>query len=355
MGTDSSVQQDTSIKATALLMWLDDALQRGLLDSPASDLPASLDRSNLVAILDFSTMASSKNIPNFSTKHLLVAALAASAACSVQAAGSNSSTSGDHATFGDITSGSGKCVTGNPNKGGVTRNQVDWVWENTMSKYIPDFKNLIFDQLAASNGKLSYCVRWDNEKPLTKATASKFQAVLEKQINHWNRWLVGYECWPYDHIDVDIVGYAVKDKSIMDWSDDSLGPIYEGILDGEGSPKCPDECYKHGHGDKSGCKGKPFDLTLWPSTSAGENAFGTGGDWGQRIEVNHFLEYLDKEQQMTLLHEIGHGFGLPEMYLDENKPSGFPTCVMDEDAVLTDADGWLLRSILENIKSRYNF
>ncbi|ETN09924.1 hypothetical protein PPTG_22857 [Phytophthora nicotianae INRA-310] len=317
MGTDSSVQQDTSIKATALLMWLDDALQRGLLDSPASDLPASLDRSNLVAILDFSTMASSKNIPNFSTKHLLVAALAASAACSVQAAGSNSSTSGDHATFGDITSGSGKCVTGNPNKGGVTRNQVDWVWENTMSKYIPDFKNLIFDQLAASNGKLSYCVRWDNEKPLTKATASKFQAVLEKQINHWNRWL--------------------------------------GILDGEGSPKCPDECYKHGRGDKSGCKGKPFDLTLWPSTSAGENAFGTGGDWGQRIEVNHFLEYLDKEQQMTLLHEIGHGFGLPEMYLDENKPSGFPTCVMDEDAVLTDADGWLLRSILENIKSRYNF
>ncbi|EEY70168.1 uncharacterized protein PITG_19088 [Phytophthora infestans T30-4] len=196
-----------------------------------------------------------------------------------------------------------------------------------MSKNIPDFKNLIFDQLAASKGKLSYCVRWDNENPLTKVTASKFQSVLEKQINHWNRWLVGYECWPYDHIDVDIVGYAVKDKSIMDWSDNSLGPIYEGILDGEGSPKCPDECYKHGRGDTSGCKNKPFDLTLWPSTSAGENAFGTGGDWGQRIE----------------------------MYLGENKPSGFPTCVMDEDEVLTDADGWLLRIILENIKSRYSF
>ncbi|KAI9994503.1 hypothetical protein PInf_011138 [Phytophthora infestans] len=237
-------------------------------------------------------MSSSKNNSPFSTKQLAVAVLAASAACGVQAAGSNNSTSGDHATFGDITSGTGKCVTGNPNKGGVTRDQVNWVWENTMSKNIPDFKNLIFDQLAASKGKLSYC------------------SVLEKQINHWNRWLVGYECWPYDHIDVDIVGYAVKDKSIMDWSDNSLGPIYEGILDGEGSPKCPDECYKHGRGDTSGCKNKPFDLTLWPSTSAGENAFGTGGDWGQRIEVNHFLEYLDKEDQMTLLHEIGRWFRL---------------------------------------------
>ncbi|KAG3118127.1 hypothetical protein PI124_g3715 [Phytophthora idaei] len=202
-----------------------------------------------------------------------------------------------------------------------------------MSKDVPEFKNLIFDQLVTNKGKLSYCVRWDNEKSLTKATASKFQAVLEKQINVWNRWLAGYECWPYNHI----VGYAVKDKSIMGWSDDSLDTIYEGILDGEGSPKCPDECYKHqgqaASADTSGCKGKPFDLTL----------------------LNHFLEYLDKEEQMTLLHEMGHGFGLPEMYVAENKPSGYPTCVMDEDEMLTDGDGWLVRSILENIKSRYDF
>ncbi|KAI9994336.1 hypothetical protein PInf_010942 [Phytophthora infestans] len=283
-------------------------------------------------------MALSTNSKRISDKQLFVTALAASVAASSEAAGSSNSSSANHATFGDITSGSGKCVTGNPNKGGVTRNQVDWVWKNTMSKYVPDFKNLIFDQLVTNKGKLSYC------------------AVLEQQINLWNHWLAGYECWPFNHINVDIVGCAVKDKSIMDWSDDSLGTIYEGILDGEGSPKCPDECYsRQGQTDTSGCKGKPFNMSLWPSTSVGEGAVGTGGDWGQRIEVNHFLEYLDKEHQMTLLHEMGHGFGLPEMYVAENKPSGYPTCVMDENFSLTDGDGWLLRSILENIKSRYKF
>ncbi|KAE9115515.1 hypothetical protein PF005_g22870 [Phytophthora fragariae] len=58
---------------------------------------------------------------------------------------------------------------------------------------------------------------------------------------------------------------------------------------------------------------------------------------------------------MVLLHEIGHGFGLPEMYVAENKPAGYPANVMDESFTLTDGDGWLLRSVLENIKSRYNF
>ncbi|KAE9330899.1 hypothetical protein PF008_g6070, partial [Phytophthora fragariae] len=32
-----------------------------------------------------------------------------------------------------------------------------------------------------------------------------------------------------------------------------------------------------------------------------------------------------------------------------------PANVMDESFTLTDGDGWLLRSVLENIKSRYNF
>ncbi|ETM40303.1 hypothetical protein L914_13712 [Phytophthora nicotianae] len=304
-------------------------------------------------------MAPSTNNSLFSTKNLFVAALTALVACRVHAVEGNNSTSVDHATFGDITSGSGKCVTGNPNKGGVTRDQVDWVWENTISKYVPQFNNLIFDQLVTNKGKLNYCVRWDNDLPLTKATASKFQAMLEKQINLWNHWLVGYGCWPYDHIDIDIVGYAVKDKSIMDWSDDSLGTIYEGLLDAEGSPKCPDECYKHQNqaasADTSGCKGNPFDMSLWPSTIPGENAAGTGGDWGQRVQVNDMLNTMDQEQMRVLLHEIGHGFGLPEMYLNENKPSDYPVCVMDGEFSLTDGDGWLLRSILENIKSRYNF
>ncbi|KAF4134116.1 putative metallopeptidase [Phytophthora infestans] len=294
-----------------------------------------------------------------STKHLLTSTLMALAACSTtHAAVANTTSSVDHATFGDITSGSSKCVIGSPNTGGVTREQIDWVWENTMKEYVttPAFQNLIFDQLVNNKGKLSYCVRWENDKKLTKAVASKFQAMIEQQINLWNRWLVGYNCCPIDKIDITVVGFAVRDKSIMDWDDDSLMTIYEGVLDQEGNPQCPDDCYKHrgqaANADTSGCKGEPFDMSLWPSTSPGENAVGTGGDWGQRIEVNHFLDNLDQEQQMTMLHEIGHGFGLPEMYVSANKPADYPECVMDEGATMTDGDGWLLRSILENIRSR---
>ncbi|KAJ8524090.1 hypothetical protein ON010_g17028 [Phytophthora cinnamomi] len=271
---------------------------------------------------------------------------------------SNSTSSGDHASFGKVTSGSGKCVKGVPTTY-VTRADVDWVWKNTMESYVPQFKNLIFDQLVTNKGKLSYCVRWDNDQKLTKKVASKFEAMLEKQINLWNRWLVGYECWPINKIEISIVGYAVRDKSIMDWSDNSLGTIYEGILDAKGIPKCPDECYKHldqaASADTSGCKGKPFDMSLWPSTKPGEGAIGTGGDWGQRVEVNDMLATMDQSDMMVLLHEMGHGFGLPEMYVAKNKPAGYPSCVMDNDLKLTDGDGWLLRSVLENIKSRYSF
>ncbi|KAG6576360.1 neutral zinc metallopeptidase [Phytophthora cinnamomi] len=285
-------------------------------------------------------MASSAQPSPFSIKHLLLTALVAFVGSGAEAAG----VAGNHATFGKITSGSGKCITGDPTTY-VTRQDVNW------------------------QGKLSYCVRWDSKsRKLTKAVASKFQAMLEKQMNLWNRWLAGYECWPYDKISISVVGFAVYNKSSLDWSDDSLGTIYEGILDGAGSPQCPDECYKHlgqaASADTSGCKGQPFDMSLWPSEVHGADDIsptikagcdGAGGDWGQRVSVGDMLDNMDQEQMTVLLHEMGHGFGLPEMYVDENKPASFPACIMDESETLTDGDGWLLRSVLENIKSRYNF
>ena len=267
-------------------------------------------------------------------------------------------TSKDHATFGNITSAGGECITGDPNTY-VTRSDIDWIWKNVISKYALVFHNFIFDQLVTNNGSLSYCVRWDNDKKLTKVVASKFEAMLEKQINLWNDWLVGYNCWPIEKIKITVVGFAVRDKSIMDWNDDSLGTIYEGILDAEGSPMCPEECYKHKDwavsADTSACKNEPFDISLWPSTSSGGKDVSTGGDWGQRVEVNDMLKTMDYDQVPMVLHEMGIGFGLPEMSSDEYKRSIFPTCLMDRSSKLTDADGWLLRSILDNIRSRYDF
>lgn len=271
----------------------------------------------------------------------------------------STASSSKQATFGDVTSASGQCVMGNPNGEGLTREMVDEVWTRTMKDYIPPFKNLIFDQLITNQGKLSYCVRWDNDQKLTKAVASKFQEMLNRQMNLWHRWLVGYQCWPLEKVEITVVAFAVRDKSIMDWTDDSLGTIYEGVLDAEGSPQCPEECYKHqgqaDQADTSACKNEPFDMSLWPSTKPGEGAIGTGGDWGQRVEVNDMLKVMDEDEMLVLLHEIGHGFGLPEMYEAKNKPADYPPCVMDNNPTLTHGDGWLLRSVLEHIKSRFDF
>lgn len=164
------------------------------------------------------------------------------------------------ATFGDITSASGECVVGNPNAY-ISTKYVDWVWTNRMSKYVPDFKNYIFDQLVTNNGSLTYCVRWDSTNKLEKTMASKFEAMLNRQFKAWNEWLIGYDCWPFETIDVKIVGWATRDASLFDWSDDSLGTIYEGVKDADGVPQCPDDCYKHLNqatsSDTSACKGSP--------------------------------------------------------------------------------------------------
>ncbi|EGZ17429.1 neutral zinc metallopeptidase, partial [Phytophthora sojae] len=277
---------------------------------------------------------------------------------SIAQAPSTGNSSGAHATFGDVTSGSGKCVVGNPNAY-ISTKDVDWVWTQRMSKYVPEFKNYIFDQLVTNKGKLSYCVRWDSTNKLSKSVASKFEAMLNRQFKAWNEWLIGYDCWPFEQIDVKIVGWATRDASLFDWSDDSLGTIYSSEKDADGVPQCPEACYKHkdfaASADTSGCKGKPFDMSLWPTLGQGG---GAGGDWGQRVDAENMLASLDQEQLTIVAHEIGHGFGLPDFYETTDQPNeDFPVCVMKAGSsrTVTPGDGWMLRRVLEHIKSRYKF
>lgn len=270
---------------------------------------------------------------------------------------STSTTTAEHATFGTVTSADGACVVGDPAEY-ISAEYVDWVWEKRMSTYVPQFNNFISDQLHTNNGSLSYCVRWDSTESLTKDVASKFEAMLNRQFKAWNQWLIGYDCWPFEQIDVSVVGFAVRDKSLLDWSDDSLGKIYEGVLDADGIPQCPDACYKHlgqvASADTSACEGKPFDMSLWPTLGMGG---GAGGDWGQRVDAASMLSTIDQDQLVIVAHEIGHGFGLPDFYETTDKPADdFPACIMEAGAspTITPGDGWMLRRVYENIKSRYD-
>uniref|UniRef100_H3GN36 Neutral zinc metallopeptidase, Zn-binding site n=1 Tax=Phytophthora ramorum TaxID=164328 RepID=H3GN36_PHYRM len=281
----------------------------------------------------------------------------------------NSTSSGNHATFGTVTSKSGECVIGNPNAY-VSTADIDWIWENRIGPDAPtrdanwnvaDNKNWIMDHIVHNKGSLNYCVRWDSTKKLSKTVASKFKAMLERQYAAWNEWLIGYGCWPYDEIKVNLVGFAVKDASLLDWTDDSLGTITVGDLDSEGVPQCDQSCYRfydvglQTWTDTSSCKGEPFDLSLWPKQGL-EGGFGY--DWGQEVNLENMLSTVDEDQLVIVAHEIGHGFGLPDFYEDADKPNAqWPSCIMmaGSSMTVTPSDGWMLRRVLEHIKSRYNF
>ncbi|POM67855.1 Neutral zinc metallopeptidase, Zn-binding site, partial [Phytophthora palmivora] len=164
--------------------------------------------------------------------------------------------------------------------------------------------------------------------------------MLERQYAAWNHWLIGYDCWPYNEIKVNIVGFAVKEASLLDWTDDSLGTITVGSLDSDGVPQCDQSCYRfydNGPGswsDTSSCKGEPFDISLWPKQGL-EGGFGY--DWGQEVNLENMLSTIDEDQLVIVAHEIGHGFGLPDFYETEDKPNDqWPNCIMMAGSSMTE-------------------
>ncbi|MBF6235426.1 hypothetical protein IU473_29850 [Nocardia farcinica] len=67
---------------------------------------------------------------------------------------------------------------------------------------------------------------------------------------------------------------------------------------------------------------------------------------------------LDEDQLTIVAHEIGHGFGLPDFYEAPDKPNAqWPNCIMmaGSSPTVTDSDDWMLRRVLEHLKSRYKF
>ncbi|ETP42486.1 hypothetical protein F442_10608 [Phytophthora nicotianae P10297] len=250
-------------------------------------------------------------------------------------------------TFGKITSKAGECVVAEPTEY-ISKDYLNWVWQHrigpnsdTSSKSnwnVMDNKNWIMDHLVHNNGSLNYCVRWDTDSQLSKDVASKFHGILERHYNAWNN------------------------KTQFEWSDESMGTVYEGILDPtNGVPQCPDECYRFYDNvndqwsDTSNCKGEPFDVSLWLKEDI---PYGFGYDWGEEISLNNTLQNLYDKNLLFFAHEIGHGFGLPDFYGLEDKPAtDFPNCVMMAYSAITvtPGDGWMLRRVLDHVRDRYNF
>ncbi|MFC9424196.1 hypothetical protein [Streptomyces sp. NPDC056987] len=233
---------------------------------------------------------------------------------------------------------------------------LDEVWRHVESTY-PDlygFRNYGWDQVMANRGRIAYCVRWESDQPVSAQLRDEIHAALKRQSKKWTDTVAGFEGFPYAQVPVDIVGWAVKNRSTLQWTDNSVD-IYTNVLDGGGAPQCAPDCgrFFHQNGDYSKCPGgaaRHYDQSLWLTKGF---QGGAGGDWGQRIGSEYMVGARGQEDIHILEHEIGHTYGLDDFY--DWTPTGVGGFLMKAGSAtrITEFDQWMYRDFWRHLKSRY--
>lgn len=255
---------------------------------------------------------------------------------------------------------------------------ADWIWTNRIEReQSTKRRNTVFDQIVAGKGTINYVVKWQSYRTVTYEQRQQFETMLSTCINDWNDWLAGYENWPYQHIDVKIVGWAVIDKScLLDLHDDETvytdTKYYDAQYDTtngrdtipDKEPYAPSALSRFDHFAETGYAypgglDKRFDMYMW-ATQGFPDIGGCGGDWGQRLSDTAYLGMLGNNSLHVLEHEIGHGFGMTDFYGGEGESDGFPPggfpggensiMMAGSAAKITKFDGWMLRYMWTKIK-----
>lgn len=233
------------------------------------------------------------------------------------------------------------------------------VWAHQESTYnngnLYGFRNYGWDQVMANRGSLNYCVRWDSSAPVTAAQRDQIHTALARQVKKWMDVMAGHNGWPYSDVPVRVVGWAVRDRATLQWSDSSVDIYVNNIR--ENAPQCSEPCgrFFHQDGNYSGCPGgaaRHYDMSLWLTAGMGG---GAGGDWGQRIGSEYMVANLGSDSIHILLHELGHSFGLDDFY--DWTPTGVCCFIMKAGSAstITDFDRWMLRDWWRHLKSRYGY
>lgn len=259
------------------------------------------------------------------------------------------------------------------------RYAADWIWDNRIAvEKSTERRNTIFDQIVAGDGTINYVVRWQSYKSVTLEQRRQFEQLVSDSINGWTSWLSGWDGWKYDHVEVNIVGWAVLDKSVLldlqpdEVVYDSLISDYDASYDTSNGvetipdklPSAPAELSRFDHFmDTSymypGGIDARFDMYLW-ATQGFPAIGGCGGDWGQRLSDDAYFNMLNGIGIHVLEHEIGHGFGMTDFYGGEGASDGFPPggfpggensiMMAGSASKITDFDGWMLRYMWSMIK-----
>ena len=217
------------------------------------------------------------------------------------------------------------------------------------------FRNYGWDQVVANGGFVNYCVRWDSGASVSAALRDQIHAALARQFKKWMDVMAGHNGWPYANVPVRVVGWAVRDRNQLQWTDNSVDIYVNDIR--ENAPQCAAVCgrFFNQSGNYPNCPGGAshhYDMSLWLTAGFGG---GAGGDWGQRIGSEYYVNNLNANNIHILLHEMGHTFGLDDFY--DWTPTGQCCFIMKAGSAtqITEFDMWMLRDWWRHLKSRYGY
>ncbi|MFC6016802.1 cellulose-binding protein [Plantactinospora solaniradicis] len=236
---------------------------------------------------------------------------------------------------------------------------LDEVWRHQEQTYnngnLYGFRNYGWDQLFANRGYVNYCVRWDSSANVTTAQRDQIHAALARQHKKWMDVMVGHNAFPYTDVPIRVVGWAVRNRSQLQWSDTSVDIYVNDIR--ENAPQCAAPCgrFFNQSGQYPNCPGgaaRHYDQSLWLTDGFGG---GAGGDWGQRMGREYFMNNINAENMTILLHEIGHTYGLDDFY--DWTPTGQCCFIMKAGSAssITEFDRWMFRDWWRHLKSRYGY
>lgn len=225
-------------------------------------------------------------------------------------------------------------------------NACDWIWSNRIeTEKSMEAWSTIYDQIVAGNGTLQYILIWQSYEKISLEQRRRLPQMLEEAVNMWTDNLVGYDDWPFEHVNVKVVGYAVLDENcIVDRQPDEV--VYTAtanswlrddmISSGMGNssvpavqPAEPTDISRYVHwSDKNwsynGSYDNRYDMYLHGITGM-INMGGYGYHYGQILSDQSVLGLINGTTSThILLHEMGHGFGFPDYYGGEGEADGFP-------------------------------
>lgn len=233
------------------------------------------------------------------------------------------------------------------------------VWSHVEQTYnngnLYGFRNYGWDQLFANRGYINYCVRWDSTATVTAQLRDEIQAALQRQYKKWMDVMVGHNNWPYTDVPVKVVGWAVRDRAQLQWTDTSVDIYVNNIR--ENAPQCSEPCgrFFNQSGSYPNCPGgaaRHYDHSLWLTDGFGG---GAGGDWGQRMGREYFVNARSSDSIHIFLHELGHTYGLDDFY--DWTPTGQCCFIMKAGSAstITEFDRWMFRDWWRHLKSRYGY